>query len=68
MKINKHEQDFETISTDEIQLNNVVIDLNKNSPQDLDMSDEQSYNVLSSGSDSDDNMVHGTPNRSLAVL
>lgn len=66
-KATEHEQDLETISTDEIQLNS-VINLNKNSPQNCDVSDEQSFTNLSSGSDSDDNMVYGTPTRSLAVL
>lgn len=67
IKAIEHAQDLETISTDKIQSNIVVIDLNKNSSQDCDKSDEKSYNNLSSGSDSDDNMVYGTPNRSLAV-
>lgn len=67
MKINEHEQDLETISKDNIQSNNVVINVNKNSSHDSNISVEESYDYLTSGSDSDDNMVYGTPNKSLVV-
>lgn len=63
----ENKQDLETVLIDGIQFNNVAIDSNKNSSQGCGTNDDPNSINGNSGSDSDDNLIYGTPNRSLAV-